>query len=62
MNQISRAEDFIGFSTDDRPSSGIEDGATYHAVDTGEMWVFYNSMWMLDLHPARFIHSPLMLP
>ena len=39
-----------------------EDGATYHAVDTGEMWVFYNSMWMLDLHPARFIHSPLMLP
>lgn len=50
-----------GLSTEDKPSRGIEDGAS-QAVDTGEMWASYNGRRMLDLHPVRSIYTPLMLP
>ena len=37
-----------GLSTDDKPTAAPE-GSTYHAIDTGEQWVFHQDMWELDL-------------
>jgi len=39
---------YQGLSTDDKPTAPTE-GSTYHAVDTGETWVFFDGMWELDL-------------
>ncbi len=36
-----------GYSTDDKPDA--PEGATYHSVDTGEIWVMHDGMWTLQL-------------
>lgn len=40
---------FSGLSTDDKPLDGPEEGARFRIIDTGEVYVFYNGMWELDL-------------
>jgi len=37
-----------GLSTDDKPTD-VENGATYHAIDTGEEYVFHDGTWEQDL-------------
>lgn len=41
-----------GLSTDDKPLD-VQDGATFHVIDTGEMYVFHDGMWEVDLRQAR---------
>lgn len=41
--------DFIGLSTDDKPtpatSEKVVDGSTYYCSDTSKLYVFYNDTW-----------------
>jgi hypothetical protein len=48
----SRRERYMGLSTDDKPSAPPE-GSSYHSVDTGDVWIFHNGMWELDLRQIR---------
>jgi len=48
IKKTATIQTFQGLSTDDKPTSPPE-GSTYHAVDTGEQFVFYDGMWELDL-------------
>jgi hypothetical protein len=38
-----------GHSSDDKPSSSVLEGSTFHAVDTGEEFIYHNNMWVQDL-------------
>jgi hypothetical protein len=38
-----------GISSDVKPSSGVQEGSTFHYVDTGEEYVYHNGMWEDDL-------------
>lgn len=40
---------FQGLSTDDKPLAGVQDGATFHVIDTGGVYVFHDGMWETDL-------------
>ena len=40
-------KDYIGLSSDSKPMNVLE-GSTYHAVDTGEHWIFHDFMWEID--------------
>lgn len=44
----STIQRFIGLSTDEKPSTPAE-GSTFHAVDTGEEYVFHDGLWEQDL-------------
>jgi hypothetical protein len=37
-----------GLSTDDKPMD-VSDGSTFHAIDTGEEYIFHDGMWEKDL-------------
>lgn len=46
-----------GLSTDEKPSpSDVKEGSTYHAIDTGEEFIFHNGMWEQDLREIRAIN------
>lgn len=38
-----------GHSSDEKPSSSVPEGSTFHAVDTGEVYIYHNGMWIEDL-------------
>lgn len=44
-----------GLSSDDKPSEGVREGSTFHAIDTGEEFVFHNNMWEQDLRKINAI-------
>lgn len=56
VKQISTIQRFHGLSTDTKPSSPPE-GSTYHSVDTGEQWVYYDGTWELDLRIIAALQS-----
>lgn len=37
--------DIVGLSTEDKPTTGIEDGTTYYTVDTQELYIYYKGTW-----------------
>jgi len=39
---------YQGLSTDIKPASTTE-GSTFHVIDTGEEYVYYNGTWERDL-------------
>lgn len=45
------AHSYNGLSTDDKPTAP-EEGSTYYAVDTGEAWIYHDSMWVLKPETA----------
>jgi hypothetical protein len=45
---IATIQNFHGLSTDAKPVSPPE-GSTFHAVDTGEAYVYYDGTWEQDL-------------
>lgn len=45
---ITTIQRFQGLSTDTKPSDPPE-GSTFHAIDTGEHYIYHDSMWELDL-------------
>ena len=48
MDRIIEVQNYQGLSTEDKPANPAE-GATYHAVDTGDEYIFCNDAWVLDL-------------
>lgn len=48
-NQINSRWDFIGLSTDDKPtpatSPKVVDGSTYFAADTSQLFFWYKDQW-----------------
>ena len=42
---------FQGYSSDSKP--GGPNGATFHCIDTGEVFVCHEGVWSLDLRVAR---------
>lgn len=46
--QNATVKTFTGLSTDTKPTDAPQ-GSTYHAIDTGELWIFHDSMWVVDL-------------
>lgn len=47
--QITTIKRWNGLSSDIKPSSDVPEGSTFHAVDTGEQFVFHADMWGPDL-------------
>lgn len=40
--------DFVGLSTDTKPSEQLENGSTFYTVDTQELYVYYAGEWYLQ--------------
>lgn len=51
---IATIKRWHGLSTDDKPLADVPEGSTFHDVDTGEQWIFYDGTWERDL---RMIHA-----
>lgn len=49
-----------GHSSDDKPTSGVREGSTFHCVDTGEEFIFHNDMWIQDLRKINAIKEAAM--
>jgi hypothetical protein len=45
---IATIQNYQGLSTDTKPTAPPE-GSTYHVIDTGEEYVFYDGTWEPDL-------------
>jgi len=48
ISLIATIQRFQGLSTDDLPENP-PGGSTFHAVDTGELFVFYDGGWEVDM-------------
>lgn len=44
-----------GLSSDSKPTTGVREGSTFHAIDTGEEFIFHNNMWEQDLRRINAI-------
>jgi hypothetical protein len=65
--KIGATATYQGLSTDDKPASvvggfTIPEGSTFHCVDTGEEYVLFNDVWVLDLRKAAAFKRALSLP
>jgi len=47
-----------GISSDVKPSSGVQEGSTFHYVDTGEEYVYHNDMWEQDMRRIYALTAP----
>lgn len=45
---VTTIQRFQGLSSDIKPTSPPE-GSTFHVIDTGEEYVFYDGTWELDI-------------
>ena len=50
--KMATIQTFQGLSTDAKPTTPPE-GSTFHAVDTGELYVYYDGLWEDDLREVR---------
>jgi len=48
---------FQGLSTDVKPMD-VKEGATFHVIDTGEEFIFYDGAWEYDLRRIRAMQAP----
>lgn len=44
-----------GLTTDDKPSSDVPEGSTFHCIDTGEQYIYHQDMWEKDLRLVNAI-------
>lgn len=49
--QVVNPQTFQGLSTDDKPNA--ENGSTFHVINTGEVLIMHEGMWVADLRSAR---------
>ena len=48
--KISKVEDcYAGYSSDDKPTTGVSPGARFMEIDTGASFIFFNETWEKDL-------------
>jgi hypothetical protein len=43
-----------GLSSDVKPLTDVEEGTTFHVVDTGAQYIFHDGMWEPD---RRLLHA-----
>jgi len=48
---------WTGLSSDVKPSSGVPEGSTFHAIDTGEEYIYHNGMWENDLRGKNVLNE-----
>jgi hypothetical protein len=53
-------KEYQGFSNEGLPPTPA-DGATFHVVDTGEVYVAHNGDWLPDLRSARALRIAALL-
>lgn len=62
VEKVATIKTYQGISTDEKPTgTDAPAGTTFHAVDTGEMFVAYVGGWVLDLRRARSIKQAELL-
>ena len=61
VEKVATIQTYQGLSNDDKPTTDVPAGSTFHAVDTGEEFVFYADGWVLDLRKAAALKQSLML-
>lgn len=44
-----------GHSSDVKPSTDVKEGSEFHAVDTGEEFIYHNGMWIQDMRRINAI-------
>jgi len=49
---------YQGLSSDEKPL-GASNGATFHVVDTGDVFVFHDGMWVPDYRMVRALKTIL---
>jgi hypothetical protein len=54
--KITNEEKYIGMSADGKPD-GVETGSTFHVLDTGEEYIFFNGTWERDLRLITALQS-----
>jgi len=42
---------FLGLSTDTKPTDA-PNGATFKSMDTGEVWLYFDGMWIMEMETA----------
>ena len=47
MKQMFSGVNYIGKSTEPKPTTGVRNGETLYLVDTGEAFIFYNGEWWI---------------
>jgi hypothetical protein len=47
----------LGLSTDDKPLTDVREGSKFHAIDTGEKWIFHDGMWEIDISQVGLADS-----
>ena len=45
MKQMLGGVNYIGKSTEEKPTVGVRNGETLYLVDTGEAFIFYDGQW-----------------
>ena len=58
VSLVATIQRFNGLSTDDKPES-VPEGSTFHAIDTGEMWIYHQDMWEIDLRLTKALEMAL---
>ena len=48
---------WTGISSDIKPSSGVQEGSTFHYIDTGEEFVYTNGMWEDDIRNRNVLNE-----
>lgn len=46
---IAAIHRYQGLAADDKPTTNVPAGATFHVLDTGEELIFHNGGWVQDL-------------
>ena len=45
MRKMFGGVNYIGKSTEEKPTTGVKDGETLYMVDTGDVFIFYDGQW-----------------
>lgn len=48
--------DFVGLSTDTKPTQELRNGSTFYTVDTQELYIWYKGTWY-NQNPAETTNS-----
>lgn len=44
--------DFLGLSTEDKPTTNLVNGTTFYEVDTMKFYIYYKGTWYLQSEDA----------
>lgn len=56
---ITKKKEFMGLSSDTKPTDGVYIGSTFHESDTGLQYIYDGDIWTEDLRMAKAIDLAL---